>query len=174
MGRVVVPRSRGGTLAAAGAAACDSLATTPPCAGMEEYRATGGGGCDSTAAIPCGDLRAPSVEALNASHAAEEGRVDAAAAAPVSASLRTSGGPGAAARFPVRVVSRPGRGRCLVASRDVSAGELLLRSHAAAAVLHPTLLATHCAACFRRPDPGGAPLSVCSRCKRVKYCGRKW
>ena len=74
-----------------------------------------------------------------------------------------------AASFPVRVETRAGRGRCLVAARDLAAGETVLAC-APAAVL-PFLGAGACCHCAARPAAGKA-LARCSACKRAAYCDR--
>ena len=72
-----------------------------------------------------------------------------------------------AKHFPARIETRPGRGRCLVAARDLHPGETVLVS-APAAVL--PFLGLGCAFCSSRP--AGGKLSRCGACKGVGYCGK--
>jgi hypothetical protein len=74
-----------------------------------------------------------------------------------------------ALHFPVRVEMRPGRGRCLIASRALPAGSLVLASTLPAAVcMQPE---SRCAYCFNAPDGiMQAKLLRCSACKAASYC----
>lgn len=68
--------------------------------------------------------------------------------------------------FPIRIVRDEGRGRCLIASRDVAAGEVFLRCAAVAV----TPVGARCWSCFAKPPSSG--LLRCTRCGAVAYCGK--
>jgi SET and MYND domain-containing protein len=72
-----------------------------------------------------------------------------------------------AAAAPVRVETRAGRGRCVVAARDIAAGELIFTSAPLAAF--PASDA-RCMECWRTAGDGGAALLRCPPCKTA-FCG---
>jgi [histone H3]-lysine4/36 N-trimethyltransferase SMYD len=69
------------------------------------------------------------------------------------------------------VVERPGRGRCAVATRALSAGTVAsaFSGKPYAAVPLPSLRERHCTACLRA-CVGTAKLLRCSRCRWTRYC----
>ncbi|OLQ12586.1 Histone-lysine N-methyltransferase ASHR1 [Symbiodinium microadriaticum] len=68
--------------------------------------------------------------------------------------------------FPIRLVeTRSGRG--LVASRDISKGEVVFRCAPVVAVLHDWALAKYCSRCLKAV---GADGTRCPRCRAVTFC----
>ena len=69
------------------------------------------------------------------------------------------------------VIERPGRGRCAVATRALSAGTVAsaFSGKPYAAVPLPSLRELHCMACLRA-CAGSAKLLRCSRCRWTRYC----
>lgn len=74
-----------------------------------------------------------------------------------------------ALHFPVRVETRPGRGRCVVAARPITAGEtVMVCAPAATLALRPGA----CCFCAGPPAVAGGKLLRCAACKVVAYCGK--
>jgi hypothetical protein len=65
------------------------------------------------------------------------------------------------------VMEREGRGRCVIANRDMKAGECVISSVPYSYLLQPKNWASKCFRCFKRPDSAA---SKCSACKTVFYC----
>jgi hypothetical protein len=72
-------------------------------------------------------------------------------------------------RFPIQIVARPGRGRCVVAADDLRAGTTIMASAPAAFACH---LATRCSMCLQRPPAPSGP-QRCGACKGAAYCSRE-
>ena len=72
------------------------------------------------------------------------------------------------ARFGVEVVTREGRGRCLVATRSLTPGTLALSSLPLARAPFQELTRQRCGACFERPPI----VRRCGACDRALFCDR--
>ena len=72
------------------------------------------------------------------------------------------------ARFGVEVVTREGRGRCLVATRSLTPGTLALSSLPLACAPFQELTRQRCGACFERPPI----VRRCGACDRALFCDR--
>eukprot|EP00729_Bicosta_minor_P001163 gene1163-12050_t len=74
-----------------------------------------------------------------------------------------------------------GRGRCVVASRDIAAGEVIMRSHPASCTVLGHMRGERCSWCLSKAptDPAtgevlpGKELKRCSGCKEAWYCSGK-
>eukprot|EP00250_Pteridium_aquilinum_P002084 c12288_g1_i1 orf=48-1733(+) len=73
------------------------------------------------------------------------------------------------ARFPWKVVIRPRRGRCAVATRDIKAGELIIAEQALAFVLRSTYRTAACHACCRDLSET-SPGIQCQDCNYALFC----
>ncbi|CAM9152032.1 unnamed protein product [Ectocarpus sp. 13 AM-2016] len=73
------------------------------------------------------------------------------------------------------VERRPGRGRCLIAAKNLGLGDLIMAIQPLSAVLEESRARTHCARCFESMDNqrSGGRGSRCSGCSRICYCSRK-
>ena len=65
----------------------------------------------------------------------------------------------------------PGRGIGLFATRDISAGECVLRERATVCGTSVPFLDSACARCLAFTAPDGAPLFTCATCGLAKLCG---
>lgn len=72
--------------------------------------------------------------------------------------------------FPVAVEERAGRGRCLVAARDLAPGTVVMANAPAAMLAHHP---NRCSYCLGRSREGSAGLQRCSACKCAAYCSRE-
>ena len=68
------------------------------------------------------------------------------------------------------VERRPGRGRCLVATRALPAGTQVMVARAVTAVLHPSAWGRRCNCCLSKPASSEAKLLRCSGCRNHFYC----
>jgi SET domain/MYND finger len=71
-------------------------------------------------------------------------------------------------KFPVKVVEKEGRGRCVIASRDIEAGSIVSACSPAAFLI---TVPPSCCYCLKRPSSSSAKL-VCSVCK-TNYCSKE-
>ena len=69
-------------------------------------------------------------------------------------------------KFPITISQDVSRGRCVIAARDLSQGELVLRCAVVAAVP----LGNRCWTCFEKARSG---LLRCKRCHAVSYCSKE-
>ena len=72
--------------------------------------------------------------------------------------------------FGLTLREEEGRGRCVVATRELQEGDLVMRSEAFASVELPGTSGSRCSFCFTRID--GKRLR-CSACKMEYYCNRQ-
>eukprot|EP01044_Picomonas_judraskeda_P011981 COSAG03_NODE_1678_length_3655_cov_6.450787_4_plen_196_part_00 len=78
------------------------------------------------------------------------------------------------AQYPVRVVHRPNRGRCLVTTREVAAGSVVLAEEPLLTYLEDDAAPLTCAGCLRwkhRSDENG--WRGCQGCGRSRWCSER-
>lgn len=73
------------------------------------------------------------------------------------------------AHYPWKIVTRPRRGRCAIATREIKAGELVISEQALAFVLRSTYRTAACHACCKDLSET-SPGVQCDKCKYTMFC----